>query len=73
MSGPLNEEPLTEEQQKVVDGINQLSQFEMARLQRFAPFGHPYFNTTFPYYRYFKKRFAELGGMSHEISKTIGW
>lgn len=52
--------------------INSMSREEMARLWRFAPSGHPYFDTTLPYYEIFKKRFDELGGFSPAISKAIG-
>jgi len=53
--------------------INSMSQLEMASLWRFAPSGHPYFDSTLPLYDIFKKRFNELGGMTTEISKQIGW
>ena len=59
--------------QKVIDGINSLSRYDMCRLQRFAPSGHPYFDSSKPYYEVFKKRFDELGGFSPEISKQLGW
>ncbi len=52
--------------------IDKLTQIEMARLWRFAPRGHPYFNSTLPLHDYFRKRFQELGGMTPEISKGIG-
>ena len=58
---------------KVVDTINSMSRIEMARLWRFTPSGHPYFNTTLPYFEIFRKRFNELGGFSVAISKEIGW
>lgn len=44
----------------------------MCRLSRFAPVGHKYFDISQPYWELFKKRFAELGGFSPEISKDIG-
>ena len=53
--------------------INQMSQFDMCSLYRFAPSGHPYFDSSKPYYKHFKKRFDELGGFTPEISKAIGW
>lgn len=56
-----------------VEKINNMSQMEMARLHRFAPAGHPYFDSTKPYHEIFAKRFKELGGMTPEISKSIGW
>ncbi len=61
------------EQDETINRINNMSQEEMATLWRFAPSGHPYFDTPLPYYEVFKNRFDELGGMSPEISKRIGW
>lgn len=56
-----------------IQDINKMSQEDMARLWRFAPSGHPYFDNTIPLYGVFKKRFDELGGFTPEISKKIGW
>lgn len=56
---------------KEIDGMSQL---EMARLWRFAPAGHPYFdsrNGDLP--DYFKNVFWAKGGMTPGISKQIGW
>ena len=58
---------------KVIEKINNMSQHEMASLHRFAPAGHPYFDTTKPYHKVFEKRFEELGGFTPEISKSLGW
>lgn len=52
--------------------IDDLSREDMARLQRFAPAGHPVFRSDLPLYEYFQARFKRLGGMSPEISKRIG-
>jgi hypothetical protein len=49
-----------------------MSREEMARLWRFAPSGHPYFDRTNPASEIFEARFKELGGFSPEISKNIG-
>ena len=62
--------------QKIIEAklnIDKLSQMEMASLQRSAPSGHPYFDNRLPLWDHFKKRFKELGGMTPEISKAIGW
>ena len=67
------ERVITEDEQRIIDQINQMSQIDMASLWRFAPSGHPYFDTTKPYFRVFNKRFAELGGFTPTISKSIGW
>jgi len=56
---------------KVVDRINSMTREEMCSLWRFAPSGHPYFDTTKPYNAVFKARFDELGGFSPAISKAI--
>ena len=53
--------------------IDKMSQLEMARLQRFAPAGHPVFNVNLPLSEYFYDRFRKLGGMTPTISKKIGW
>ena len=58
---------------KEVEKINNMSQYDMAALQRFAPSGHLYFDSTKPYHEIFHKRFKELGGMTPEISKSLGW
>jgi hypothetical protein len=52
--------------------ISEMSQLEMARLWRFAPPGHPYFDSTLPLSDAFTKRFQRLGGITPEISKQIG-
>lgn len=48
-----------------------LTHFEMARLYRYAPMGHPLFNTSLGMYPRFEKKFAEYGGMTSSISKEI--
>lgn len=58
--------------QQEFDRINAMSREEMCRLWRNAPAGHPYLNSTMPYYNVFKKRFDELGGFNSTISKRIG-
>lgn len=50
-----------------------MNHYDMASLQRFAPSGHPYFDTSLPFHEIFDKRFKELGGMTPEISKSLGW
>jgi hypothetical protein len=50
--------------------IDAMSQEEMARLWRFAPAGHPYFDKTLPLWEYFDERFR---GFTAAISKSIGW
>jgi hypothetical protein len=54
------------------DKIDEMSQEEMARLWRFAPPGHPIFDTRNGLDKYFNERFKELGGWTPEISKKLG-
>jgi len=56
-----------------IEKINKMSHEEMCRLWRFAPSGHPYFDTSLPYFKIFEKRYLKLGGMTPQISKSIGW
>jgi hypothetical protein len=64
----------TEEEVKVWrEKIPALTQMECAQLQRFAPPGHPIFDDRTDLFNLFSERFAEVGGMTPEISKRIGW
>ena len=55
--------------------IDAMSQYQMAKLWRFAPSEHPYFDSTKgDLAEYFKNKFfRERGGFTPEISKSIGW
>jgi len=54
--------------------IDQMSQVSMARLWRFAPAGHPYFDRgNGDLSDYFAAKFKERGGMTPEISKELSW
>lgn len=53
--------------------IGKMTQDEMARLWRYAPSGHPIFDSQLPLFEAFQKRFKELGGMTPEVSKRIDW
>lgn len=59
-----------EEIMKAKEAIDAMSQEEMARLWRFAPAGHPYFDSRLPLVEYFEARFK---GFTPGISKKIGW
>lgn len=60
---------MTETQRKRIDG---LSQYEMARLWRFAEPGHALFQgDTGTYFR--KVFFEQRGGFTPAISKALGW
>ena len=63
---------MTDIEQKTIDEINQMSQYDMASLWRYAPAGHPYFDKTLPFFEVFNKRFKELGGFTPAISKALG-
>ena len=63
---------MTEDEQKTIDHINQMSQKSMASLWRNAQAGHPYFDNSKPYFEIFDKRFKELGGFTPAISKALG-
>ena len=52
--------------------LNHMTREEICYQWRFAPSSDPYFRSDLPLYDLFKKRFAELGGFSPEISKKIG-
>ena len=57
-----------------IDYINTMTHEDMARMWRFAPSGHPYFNVKFPeIVSAFSERWKGFGGMTTVISKRIGW
>ena len=64
---------LSESEKIELRKIYLLTRDELARIWRFAPTGHPWFNSTLPYFKHFNRRFKRLGGMSPSISKQIGW
>ena len=51
--------------------IDNMTQFEMARMHRFAPMGEPMFFGAVG--TYFGDSFRKKGGMTPAISKAIGW
>lgn len=57
--------------QNVIDEIYNMSHHEMANMWRFKSSNSMYIK--YPYFKIFEKRFKELGGMTPEISKQIGW
>lgn len=65
---------LTEtEIKKWKEQIDEMSQIDMAKLRRFAPLGHPVFDSSLPLCEYFEEHFQKLGGITPRISKAIGW
>jgi len=56
--------------QDAKDRIDNMTQTGMARLWRFAPPGHPYFDTKLPLHEHFQERFK---GFTPAISKAIDW
>lgn len=59
---------MTDEQKKIIDSMTQL---QLCRKWRFALAGDPLFQGDTG--DYFAKRLKEMGGMTPEISKEIGW
>lgn len=69
----MNEMVFTAEQvEEHIGKINAMDRIEMCKLYRFAPLGHPYFNTSLPFFAILDRRYKSLGGMNAEISKQIG-
>jgi hypothetical protein len=62
-----------EEYDRWVAEIETWSQEECARNWRYTAAGHIIFRTDSPLYGVFLDHFNELGGMTPEISKRIGW
>lgn len=62
-----------EPDKKEVEKINSMSQYDMCKMVRFGPAGHPYTDKTKPYWEIFNKRLLDLGGFTPEISKKLGW
>ena len=52
--------------------IDNMTQGDMARLWRFAPAGHSYFDRRLPLHEHCEARFKRLGGMTPQVSKQIG-
>ncbi len=63
---------LYEDLEKIKQEIDELSQYDMAKIYRFSPSGSVYFNAP-EISNYFMRRFKKLGGFTPEISKKIGW
>jgi hypothetical protein len=53
--------------------IRAMTPYEMGRLWRYAPSGHPYFDHRLPFGEVFQARFKELGGWTPSLSKEVGW
>jgi hypothetical protein len=67
-------ETYTDDQlRKMMRDIKELTQTDCARLNRFAPAGHPYFRSDLPLNDIFNAHFKSVGGMTPEVSKFIGW
>jgi hypothetical protein len=63
---------ITAEQQQTINRINEMSHFDMCSLWRFAPAGHPYFDSMLPFAEVFKARlFGHFGGFTPQISKAL--
>jgi len=64
----MNSKMYDEEKRK----INKLSHYSLGHIYRFAPSEHPYMQHK-DLFNYFMERFQELGGMTPELSKQLGW
>ena len=53
--------------------IDRMGHVQMARLQRFAPAGHPIFDERNGLNDCLYNRLQKLGGITPAISKAIGW
>lgn len=51
-----------------IEKIKKMSQVEMARLWKYAPSGHPYFDQRYPLWKVFNEHFK---GFTPAISKAI--
>ncbi len=56
---------------KLIANIDAMSQYEMAQHHRFDPSSSPYHQGEIG--EHFQKVFKEKGGMTPEISKSLGW
>lgn len=61
------------QEQGIINQIEKLSRLEMAALTRFAPSGHPFFDSRRPESNLFSACFRDMGGFSPELSKQLGW
>ena len=72
--GTRPENKMNPDEQETIDKINQMSHYDMCYLWRFAPPGHPYFDSSLPYVDVFKDRlFHHFKGFTPEISKSLGF
>jgi hypothetical protein len=63
---------LTDEQVAEIAKINAMEHYDMCSMWRFAPSGHPYFDSSLPFHEVFRKRlFEHFGGFTPEISKSL--
>ena len=70
----MNENKMSEKEiHEAIMHVKSMSQVELARLWRFAPTGHPYFDNSLPIFPVFKERFFDhFGGFTPEINKLLG-
>jgi len=59
---------MTPEEKAQIDGM---SQYELCKLWRFAPVGHPLLQGATG--EYFSQKLKEKGGFTPAISKNLGW
>lgn len=66
---------MTEQEiEKFIREINAMPHYEMCRQWRFSKSGqYPWFDTRSPLWPIWQKRYQDFGGMTSEISKSLGW
>ena len=65
---------ISEIEQEEIRKINDMGHEELCILWRQSPSGHPYFDSSKPYYKILQNRlFNHFGGFTPELSKKIGW
>jgi hypothetical protein len=69
----MDEKQYTQEEiEAEIAKIKAMDHFEMCRLWRYTPSGHPYFDNRLPFFQVFHDRlFGELDGFTPEISKAL--
>ena len=50
--------------------LSAMSQAELGKLQRYAPVGHPVFDSKYSIHKHFEQCFK---GFTPELSKKVGW
>lgn len=62
---------MTEQEKKLCEEIDKMSQYDLCAAWRFHPSGSPYFQGEVG--KHFQEKMKEKGGFTPEISKSLGW